>query len=122
MAYGLPATALVAVAPVVRLGLPVTPDVVRVSPFLNPLNVAVNVGFASPYSRLLLSAVAVRVALVMVSCPVTKVGKSYLPAAGPPAPQVVAGRLALTPLAGAAALEQRAPPATPEAPSVSPFA
>src|SRR5438132_14186367 len=91
MAYGLPATALVAVTPVVRLGLPVTPDVVRVSPFLNPLNVAVNVGFASPYSRLLLSAVAVRVALVMVSCPATKVKKSYLPAASAPILQITAG-------------------------------
>ena len=58
-------TGLVAVAVVVQVGLPVTPEVARVSPFLKPLIVASKAGLAAPYSRLLSLAVTVRVALVM---------------------------------------------------------
>ena len=43
--YGLPETGLVATAVVDRLGEPVTPDVASVSLFLNPVIVAVSVGF-----------------------------------------------------------------------------
>ena len=45
--YGLPATELAGVALVVRSGVPVTPDVASVSPFLNPVMMYVN-GFVSP--------------------------------------------------------------------------
>ena len=73
--YGLPDTGLVATAVVDRLGEPVTPDVASVSLFLNPVIVAVSVGFGSPYGRLLLSAVTVRVALPTVSWPLVNVNE-----------------------------------------------
>ena len=65
--YGLLLTELVVVAVVVRLGLPVTSLVVNVSPLLKPVDVALNVGFGSPYSRVLLSAVTASVAFVIVN-------------------------------------------------------
>ncbi len=43
-----------------------TPDVPRISPFLKPVMVASNVGLASPYARVLLLAVTVRLALLIV--------------------------------------------------------
>ena len=46
--YGLPATELPGVAALDVAGVPVTPEVARVSPFLNPVYVAVKAGFASP--------------------------------------------------------------------------
>ena len=76
IAYGLPATPLLATAVVVTLAVPVTPLVPSVSQFTNPLTVAVSVGFATPYARVWLSAVTVRCALVIVKLPGVKMVKS----------------------------------------------
>ena len=57
----------------VRSGEPVTPLVASVSPFLKPVNVAVNVGLASPYSRESLSAVTLSVAFETARLPSTNV-------------------------------------------------
>jgi len=86
--YGLPETALLAVAAAVKLGEPVTPLVANVSPFLKPLKLAVKDGFASPYSRDLLSAVTVNGALLTV--------RLLLPALA--AHPVTAAKLAPTPV------------------------
>ena len=76
IAYGLPATPLLATAVVVTLAVPVTPLVPSVSPFTNPLIVEVSVGLAVPYARACGSAVTVRCAFVIVKLPGVKMVKS----------------------------------------------
>ena len=57
-------TKLAVVAVVVSAGAPVMPDVSRVSPPTKPVIVAVSVGFAEPYGRVLSSAFTVITALM----------------------------------------------------------
>ena len=76
IAYGLPATPLLAMAVVVTLAVPVTPLVPSVSPFTNPLIVAVSVGFAAPYARAWSSAITVKCALVIAKLPRREDGES----------------------------------------------
>jgi hypothetical protein len=70
-AIGYEAGALNWVAVVEHNGAPVTPEVPRFSPFLNPEKETVNVGTGSEYCLPLLSAVTVSIALPIVSEPFT---------------------------------------------------
>ena len=66
------ATVLFAMAALLQLAVPVTPEVARFSPFLKPLMVASKAGLASPYWRDLSSAVTVSTAFVTCSVPGAK--------------------------------------------------
>ena len=62
-------TPVLAPAALLPVAVPLTPEVLRVSPLTKPETVCVKVGLAAPYKRLWLSALTVRGALLMVSVP-----------------------------------------------------
>ena len=69
-------TVEVAIAVVVALPVPLTPEVLRFWSLTKPLTVVVSAGFVAPYRRFAGSAVTVRWALPMVRVPSARVLKS----------------------------------------------
>ena len=69
-------TPVLALAALLPVAVPLTPEVLRVSPLTKPETVCVKVGLTAPYKRFWLSALTVRGALLMVSVPLLRVVKS----------------------------------------------
>ena len=69
-------TQVLAIAALLPVAVPLTPEVPRVSLLTKPETVCVKAGLAAPYKRFWLSALTVRGALLIVSVPLLRVVKS----------------------------------------------